>query len=79
VTKADLRLAAPRIDHHGPLMDWMLLASDLDPVAVQQAFSGVIVDFEVTQARRRESGICRRNLRPERPRKPTVRSVAMPQ
>jgi hypothetical protein len=61
-TEADLRQVVPRIGDHSELMDRMLQARGLDPASVRHAFAAVIRDMEVTCARCRESGVCRREL-----------------
>jgi hypothetical protein len=62
VTEADLRDVVPRIGDHSELMDKMLRARGLDPVAARHAFGGAMRDMEVTCARCRDSGVCRRRL-----------------
>ncbi|HQT77704.1 MAG TPA: DUF6455 family protein, partial [Rhodopila sp.] len=62
VTEADLRDVAPLVTDHSDLMDKMMRTRGLDPAAVRQAFAGVARDLEVTCARCRDSGTCRRKL-----------------
>ena len=63
VSESDLRHVVPQFGDHSDLMDKMMRARGLDPVAVRRAFSGVMHDMEVTCARCREIGACRLELR----------------
>jgi hypothetical protein len=62
VTDADLREVVPQIGDHSALMDRMMYARRLDPVAVRRAFGNVVRDMEMTCARCREAGTCFREL-----------------
>ncbi|HET6605554.1 MAG TPA: DUF6455 family protein [Rhodopila sp.] len=61
-TEADLLEAVPQIGDHSALMDQMMYARGLDPVAVRRAFGNVVRDMERTCARCREAGTCFREL-----------------
>lgn len=62
VTEADVRDLVPRVADHSVLMDRMMRARGLDPDAVRRSFGALVRDMEVTCARCRDSGVCRREL-----------------
>jgi hypothetical protein len=62
VTEADLREIAPKVTDNSVLMDKMMRARGLDPDAVRTLFGALVRDMEVTCARCRDAGVCRREL-----------------
>jgi hypothetical protein len=62
VTEAGLREIVPQIGDHSALMDQMMYARGLDPVAVRRAFSTMVRGMEATCAWCRDSGTCLREV-----------------
>ena len=63
VTEADLREVVPKVGDHSDLMDQMMRARGLDPLAVRRDFAGPAREMEITCARCGEARTCRLELK----------------
>jgi len=62
LSEADLRDVLPRAADNSLLMDRMILARGLDPVAVRHSLAALVRDLELTCTRCPDTARCRREL-----------------